>query len=59
MKLRLVASIAAIAGIQILETFVHIEEVPPIQAMWQLLILLGIAVTGVLLALMDRLTERH
>jgi uncharacterized protein (TIGR00645 family) len=58
-KLRLVASIAAIAGIQILETFMHIEDVPAAAAMWQLLILLGIAVTGVLLALMDRLAERH
>ena len=59
MKVRLIASIAAIAGVSILETFVHIDEVPAAQAMWQLLILLGIAVTGVLLALMDRLAERH
>lgn len=59
MKVRLIASIAAIAGVSILETFIHIDDVPPAQAMWQLLILLGIAVTGVLLALMDRLAERQ
>ena len=53
MKVRLIASIAAIAGVSILETFIHIDDVPVVQAMWQLLILLGIAVTGVLLALAD------
>jgi uncharacterized protein (TIGR00645 family) len=54
-KLKLVASVAAIAAIQLLETFVHIGQTPKQDAMWQLLILLGIGVTGVLLALMDRL----
>jgi uncharacterized protein (TIGR00645 family) len=54
-KLKLIASVAAIAAIQLLETFVHIGQVPKENAMWQLAILLGIGVTGVLLALMDRL----
>jgi uncharacterized protein (TIGR00645 family) len=54
-KSKLIASVAAIAAIYLLETFVHISEVPPHQAMWQLVILLGIGVTGVLLAAMDRL----
>jgi uncharacterized protein (TIGR00645 family) len=58
-KLKLIASIVAIAAIQLLETFVHIDEVPKIDAMWQLAILVGIAVTGVLLALMDRLAGPH
>ncbi|HLY89863.1 MAG TPA: YqhA family protein [Acetobacteraceae bacterium] len=58
-KLRLIASIAAIAAILILETFVHIGEVPYQYAAWQLAILLGIGVLGVLLALADRLTEPH
>jgi len=58
-KLRLISSIAAIAAIQILETFVHIDEVNPQAAAWQLAILLGIGVLGVLLALTDRLSERH
>ena len=56
-KRKLVGSIAAIAAIQILETFVHIEDVQKSDAMWQLAILLGIALTGVLLALMDRLSD--
>ena len=58
-KLRLIGSIAAIAAITILETFVHIDQVRPIEAAWQLAILLGIGVVGVLLALADRLSESH
>lgn len=56
-KQKLIGSVAAIAAIQILETFVHIESVAKTDAMWQLAILLGIGVTGVLLALMDRLAR--
>jgi uncharacterized protein (TIGR00645 family) len=55
-KLRLVASIAAIGSILILETFVHVTELTIPQAAMQLAILLGIGVLGVLLALMDRLS---
>jgi len=58
-KLKLIASVAAIAAIQMLETFVHIDQTPKADAMWQLAILLGIGITGVLLALMDRLSNSH
>jgi uncharacterized protein (TIGR00645 family) len=58
-KLKLIASVAAIAAIQLLETFVHIDQTPKEDAMWQLAILLGIGVTGVLLALMDKLSGEH
>jgi len=58
-KLRLIGSIAVIAAILILETFVHIDEEPYQYAAWQLAILLGIGVLGVLLALADRLVEPH
>lgn len=54
-KLKLIASVAAIAAIQILESFVHIDAVAKQDAAWQLAILLGIGVTGVLLAAMDRI----
>jgi uncharacterized protein (TIGR00645 family) len=56
-KLRLIASIAAIAAILILETFMHVDQGSTVRALWQLAILLGIGLTGVLLALMDRLSE--
>ncbi len=58
-KLRLIGSIVAIAAIQILETFVHIDEMKIEEAAWQLAILLGIGVVGVLLALTDRLSDTH
>jgi uncharacterized protein (TIGR00645 family) len=58
-KLKLIASVAAIAAIQMLETFVHIDQASKADAMWQLFILLGIGVTGVLLALMDKLSGEH
>ncbi|MDE2583617.1 MAG: YqhA family protein [Rhodospirillales bacterium] len=58
-KLRLVASIAAIAAIQVLESFIHIAEVPLGRLLWELAVLLGIALAGVLLALMDRLSGGH
>lgn len=57
LKLRLVASVAAIATIMILETFIHVTQQTIMQAAMQLAILLGIGVLGVLLALMDRLSE--
>jgi uncharacterized protein (TIGR00645 family) len=58
-KLRLIGSVVAIAAIQILETFVHIDEVRTQHAAWRLAILLGIGAVGVLLALADRLSEGH
>jgi uncharacterized protein (TIGR00645 family) len=56
-KLRLIGSIAAIAGISILETFVHIDQVKLASAAWQLAIMLGVGALGVLLALADWLSE--
>ena len=58
-KLRLIGSIVAIAAIQILETFVHMDEVKPQEAGWQLGIMLGVGAAGVLLALADRLSAAH
>jgi uncharacterized protein (TIGR00645 family) len=57
MKLRLVGSVMVIAAVSILESFVHVEQTPKEDILWEIGILLGIGVTGVLLAVMDRLTE--
>jgi uncharacterized protein (TIGR00645 family) len=59
LKLRLIGSVAAIAAISMLETFVHIDEVSSQSAAWQLGIMLGIGLLGVLLALTDKLSEGH
>jgi uncharacterized protein (TIGR00645 family) len=56
-KLKLIGSMATIAAIQILESFVHIADMDKSEAAWQLAILLGITVTGVLLAVMDRISN--
>ncbi len=56
-KLKLIGSIAAIAVILILESFMHADTVAPATLGWQLAILLGIGVLGVLMALMDRLSH--
>ena len=58
-KRRLIGSIVAIAAMQILETFVQIAEIKVQDAAWQLAILLGIGLVGVLLALADKLSEGH
>jgi uncharacterized protein (TIGR00645 family) len=58
-KLKVIASAAAIAVIQMLETFVHIDEVSPASAALQLAIAIGIPVVGVLLAWMDKIAGQN
>jgi len=58
-KLKLIGSIAVIAAIALLESFMHSDSLTPAAIGWQLGILLAIAVVGVLLALMDRLSHNH
>lgn len=57
MKLKLVASIVAISAIQLLRAFMNIEQRDNIELAWLVGIHLTFVVSGVLLALMDRLTE--
>jgi uncharacterized protein (TIGR00645 family) len=56
-KLKLIGSVAVIAAIAVLESFVHADTLAPETLGWQLGILLSIGVLGVLLALMDRLSH--
>jgi len=57
MKLKLVASIVAISAIQLLRAFMNIEHMDPGRLGWLVGIHMAFVVSGVLLALMDRLTE--
>ncbi|MCW0234422.1 MAG: TIGR00645 family protein [Ferrovibrio sp.] len=57
MKLKLVASIVAISAIQLLRAFMNIGERDNIELAWLVGIHLTFVVSGVLLALMDRLIE--
>jgi len=58
-KLKVIGPIAAIAAVELLESFIHTDSVPPATIAWQLAILLSIGVLGVLLALMDRLSHHE
>jgi uncharacterized protein (TIGR00645 family) len=57
MKLKLVASIVAISAIQLLRAFMNIEQMTHAELAWLVGIHMTFVVSGVLLALMDRLTE--
>jgi uncharacterized protein (TIGR00645 family) len=57
-KLSLMATVMVIGGISVLESFVHIDQTSKQNILWELAILLGIGITGVLLALMDRLAAK-
>jgi uncharacterized protein (TIGR00645 family) len=59
LKLRLFASISAIAAIYLLERFIDIHPVDKSDVLWEVLILLVFVVSGVLLALMDRLAAQR
>lgn len=56
LKLRVIASIIAIAAIDLLETFVAIGTVDKSDVLWKIVVFLAFVAAGVLLALMDRLT---
>ena len=62
LKMKLIASIVAISGLQLLKTFMNIGkagyELNPDEAMWGVIIHLTFVTSGVLLALMDWLTAK-
>jgi uncharacterized protein (TIGR00645 family) len=59
-KLKLFASIRAIAAIYMLERFISTHPVDETELLWEILILLTFVASGVMLAWMDRLTaDRH
>lgn len=55
LKLKLVASIVAISGIHLLKVFMGLEKVSENNIKWMIIIHLVFVVSGVLLALMDRI----
>ncbi|MCW5773215.1 MAG: TIGR00645 family protein [Rhodospirillaceae bacterium] len=61
LKLKLIASIVAISGIHLLKSFMKITDkgVDEKQMFWLVTVHLTFVVSGVLLALMDRLTPRE
>jgi uncharacterized protein (TIGR00645 family) len=55
LKIKLIGSIVAISAIHLLQTFMNIANFSKADVAWQLAIHLGFVVSGVLLAVMDRL----
>jgi uncharacterized protein (TIGR00645 family) len=55
LKFKILASIIAIASIELLETYMNIGSMNKTDVLWKIVILLALALTGVLLAWMDRL----
>jgi uncharacterized protein (TIGR00645 family) len=58
MKLKLIASIVAISAIHLLRAFMEVSAVDDRSIRWMVVIHLTFVVSGVLLALMDWITER-
>lgn len=55
LKLKLIASIVAISAIRLLEIFMDIKEISPDEVKWSVIIHLVFVVSGVMMALMDRI----
>ena len=58
LKLKLVASIVAISGINLLEAFMSIETITDRDVQWMIIIHLVFVASGVLLALMDYIASK-
>lgn len=58
LKLKLIASIVAISGIQLLKQFMNISAVPENELMWMVIVHLTFVLSGVMLALMDLITVK-
>jgi len=57
LKIKLIASIAAISAIELLKAFVNVRELTDAQLAWKVGIHLTFVASGVLFAVMNRITE--
>ena len=58
LKLKLIASIVAISGINLLEIFMDIESVSDREVQWMIIVHLVFIISGVLLAIMDYIASK-
>ena len=58
LKLKSIASIVAISGINLLEIFMDIESVPDREVQWMIIVHLVFIISGVLLAFMDFIASK-
>jgi uncharacterized protein (TIGR00645 family) len=57
LKLKVIVSLVAISAVDLLESFVEVDTVNKTSLFWQIAILATFVLSGVMLALMDRLSE--
>jgi uncharacterized protein (TIGR00645 family) len=57
LKMKLISSIVAISGIQLLKVFMNVGSVSDRELMWSTIVHIAFVITGVMLALMDKLSE--
>jgi uncharacterized protein (TIGR00645 family) len=57
LKMKLIGSIVAISGIELLKAFMHVESMNNEQLAWKVGIHMTFVVSGVLFALMDRIAD--
>jgi len=59
LKIKVIGSIVAISGIELLKAFVNVEAYTNAQLAWKVGLHMAFVVSGVLFAVMDRLTSKH
>lgn len=59
LKIKLIGSIVAISGIELLGLFVRVGEVSREEIQWKVIIHVTLVLSGVLFALMDRIGGKH
>ncbi len=59
LKIKLIGSIVAISGIELLRLFVRVGEVEAEELKWKVIIHVTLVVSGVLFAAMDRIGGKH
>ncbi len=59
LKIKLIGSIVAISGIELLRLFVKVGEIPQDVMLWKVVIHVTLVLSGVLFALMDRIGGKH
>ncbi len=59
LKIKLMGTIVAISAIELLKTFINIKDHDPTELTWRLAFHITFVISGVLFALMDRLSSGH
>ena len=59
LKLRILASIVAIAAVDLLESFINIASTDKTDVLWEVVILMAFVIAGLVLAWTDRLMTEH